>query len=135
MPLPTEAEEANDPQAADVVYNEAIAALRELTRDPARFPLVLHENAEYGFRRNCLGLRWIGFTIAATAAGLAAGVLLVESHYDGSHLLRWLVPGSLGILCGLFWLVMVRPRWVRNAAEIYAERLFEAVASLRTSTS
>src|SRR5579884_1528525 len=46
--LPTESEEAADPADAELRYSEAVAALRELTRDRDRFPLVSDEVAEYG---------------------------------------------------------------------------------------
>ncbi|MCU1676705.1 MAG: hypothetical protein JWM93_1463, partial [Frankiales bacterium] len=55
--LPSAAQEREDPKAADELYGEAITALRELTRDAVAHPLVAVENTEYGFRRNCFGLK------------------------------------------------------------------------------
>ena len=48
-PLPTQQEEETCPAWADTKYEEAVTALREATRDTSRFPLVLAENANYGF--------------------------------------------------------------------------------------
>ena len=48
--LPDAGAEAENPEDADALYTEAIAALRERTRDKARFPLVFEENVEYGLR-------------------------------------------------------------------------------------
>jgi hypothetical protein len=117
------------------MYEEAVAALRELTRDRARFPLVFAENVEYGFRRNALGLRWIGLALSMVAIGVSAGVLLAGGRYDRDHLVRWLVPGGVGVACAGFWLFVVTPSWVRRSAELYANRLLESVVTLRSPTS
>jgi hypothetical protein len=66
--LPTEAEEVQDPEGADAVYELAVGALRERTRDTNQYPPVPSENARYGFRRNVLGLRPYG--IATSLIGL-----------------------------------------------------------------
>jgi hypothetical protein len=58
-------------------------------------------------------------------------MLIIERHHNLSHLTRWLVPGFTGLFCATFWLVVVRPPWVRRAAELYADRLLEAAVSLR----
>lgn len=129
--LPTEAEESEAPDEADRRYDDAVATLRELTRDSSRFRLVFAENAEYGFRRNSLGLRWVGFALALVAVGISVASLTIEGRYDAHHLSRWLVPACIGFACAMFWLVVVRPHWVRTAAELYADRLLEAAVSLR----
>jgi hypothetical protein len=128
--LPDETGEAERPGEADVLYDEAVAALRELTRDSSRFPLIFTENAEYGFRRNALGLRWIGLGLALVAVVVGVVALLMGHHHDSAHLVRWVIPIALGGGCAVFWLVIVRPQWVRRAGELYADRLFEAVVGL-----
>jgi hypothetical protein len=72
-PSPTAAEEAADPHAADRRYREAVGALRERTRDRSRFGLLLAENIDYGFRRNCLGLRPYALIVAAGCLLVMAG--------------------------------------------------------------
>jgi hypothetical protein len=126
-PLPTRAEEANDPEDADLRYQEAIAALRELTRDRKQFPLVAEEVAEYGFRRNTLGLRPIGIAVAAaiTITSLAA---LVAG--DAGHPTRFIIAAAVGALAVLGWTLGVRPQWVRTSAELYATRLLETAETL-----
>jgi hypothetical protein len=123
--LPSPGDEAADPAGADRRYATATTALRELTRDRARFPLVAEENAEYGFRRNSLGLKPFAISIAASTV-LASLVLALINHGLGRFFLPALVAG-VAIVC---WLIIVRSGWVRSAAERYAERLLESCESL-----
>lgn len=131
FPLPTAEEEAAAPERADAAYDDAVTALRELTRDTAKFRLVFAENVEYGFRRNCLGLRWIGLLTSLTAVGISIGVLLAHGRYGTSNLLHWIIPAGVGAVGAGFWTRVVRPEWVRDAAESYADRLFGAAVTLR----
>lgn len=125
--LPTQTEEASEPEDADRQYQEAIAALRELTRDQKQFPLVAEEVAEYGFRRNTLGLRPLGIAVAAAVTitsltAIAAG--------DAGHPTRFIIAAAVGILAVLGWTLGVRPQWVRTSAELFATRLLETTESL-----
>ncbi len=123
--LPTRAEEEADPKGADRRYETAVAALRDLTRSRSEFPLVAEENAEYGFRRNALGLKPVALAIAAATA-LAAVALAVIDHAPG----HFLPAGAAAVAAIVAWAVVVRPAWVRAAAERYAERLLETCESL-----
>jgi len=126
--LPSRAEEQADPAAADRRYDEAIAALRDLTRDRKDFQLVFEENANYGFRRNCLGLRPIALALAVAVLVLS-GVLLVVGD-EGSRD-RFSAGAGVGAIAVLGWWRIVTPGWVRSSGEIYADRLLESVESLR----
>ena len=53
--MPSPEEEAQDPQAADHVYDSCVKYLIQKTRDHKQFPLLFHENVSYGFRRDLLG--------------------------------------------------------------------------------
>jgi hypothetical protein len=131
-PLPDAASEANDPRAADRRYGEAIAVLRERTRDISRFRLVFAENVEYGFRRNCLGLRPFALVIAGVALALSIG-LLVWGHGDESQRwARWGIAAAISAAALLYWWRVVTPEWVRRPAELYAVRLLEAVETVRS---
>jgi hypothetical protein len=123
--LPNLAEETADPESADRRYNEATAALRELTRPRKDFPLVFEENVEYGFRRNCLGIRPIALAVALSI--MAASVILVLSGDDAS---RFWAAAVTGATAAVGWWRLITPDWVRSAGEVYADRLFEALASL-----
>ncbi len=128
--LPTEDEEERDPADADRRYEEAVSALRERTRDKGRFPLVFEENMEYGFRRNSLGLRSIGGVVAATALIASITLLIVDAGGAASRFGRWGTSAALALALLIFWWRAATPDWVRRAAEIYADRLFEAVHNL-----
>jgi hypothetical protein len=130
-PLPDEQGEAADPLEADRRYGEAIAVLRERTRERARFPLVFAENAEYGFRRNALGLRPLGLAIAAVCLAMSCGFAAFGNAELAHRLTRWGISGLAAAALAVFWARVVTPEWVRRPAEVYADRLFEAVETLR----
>lgn len=121
--LPTAAEENADPTAADLKYANAVEILREKTRGP-QFAPIASENAEYGFRRNCLGIRPFAVGLALTVA--VTSVVLIFAQ--GSE--RFWVDTAVALVAACGWWKFVSPGWVRSAAELYADRLFEAAAGL-----
>jgi hypothetical protein len=129
-PLPDATEEANDPEGADDRYEEATARLRELTRDTSRFRLVFAENVEYGFRRNSLGLRPFALAIALGGVALSVAVIAFAAGDLAERLTRWGPAGLISAVCVLFWWRIVTPDWVRRSAELYADRLFDALHTL-----
>jgi hypothetical protein len=129
-PLPTQAEEENDPVAADAAYERAISALRDRTRDKQRFPLVLGENADYGFRRNLYGLRTWGIAVAVLTIGVAiAFMAFSDANWSHRSVVYGVPAGWAVLLLGVYALV-VRPAWVRTPAEGYADRLMGCVELL-----
>jgi hypothetical protein len=134
-PLPDRESEVREPERADRLYDEAVAVLRERTRETSRFPLIFAENIEYGFRRNSLGLRPIALAIAVVALIASIVLLLRGSGSPGARLARWGTSGVVSTLSMLYWWRIVSPEWVRRAGELYATRLFEAVDTLRTDVT
>lgn len=142
--LPTERQEVEDPAKADRQYESAIAYVIESTRDAQRFPLVLEENINYGFRRNLWGLKPFGFAVAGVAVvavwallglDLATGPAEISiyqrllSSPDAILVLR-ILGALINTAAFALWLVVVNPGWVRTAAEAYADRLLGAIDSL-----
>jgi hypothetical protein len=130
LTLPSESEEREDPTAADEQYEAAIVQLIARTRDRRNFPLVFEENANYGFRRNSLGLRPSGVAVCLVTL-LVSGVLMTF----GAGPFRTRVehfgwPAAASILLGAFWLSVVNRNWVRVPADAYAGRLVEAAYTL-----
>jgi hypothetical protein len=131
--LPNADEERRDPRAADAAYDACVGALRDRTRDKARFPLVFEENCNYGFRRNLWGLKPWGITTSSIGSLLGARSLpqFLRIH----HVLGNATDlASAGICLGLLlvWVFLVSERWVRLPAQAYTDRLFEACESLAT---
>lgn len=101
-----------------------------MTQDHDRFRLLFAENVNYGQRRNLLGWRVTGFTVAVltlAASGFALGV----GHGDLSQRLVRFGPGAVASLAMLvIWAFVVRPDWVRVPAEAYADQFVAAIDQL-----
>jgi hypothetical protein len=124
--LPTEAEEVQDPEGADAAYEAAVGVLKERTRDASQYPLVLNENARYGFRRNVFGLRPFG--IAASL--IALGAALMAAVAIRKVMAAFVAAAAVDVLLLLFWWRIVTEAWVRPAAEAYADALLRSLDRL-----
>ena len=82
---------------------------------------------EYGFRRNCLGLRPVALAVAIGAFAVSVLLLFLA---DASQLPHYGVSAVIAAVAGYAWCRLVSPAWVKRAAELYADRLFEAIASI-----
>lgn len=107
--------------------------LRERTRDTSRFRLVFAENMEYGFRRNALGLRPFALVIAGIALLISVGVLIWGHGDQAARWTRWGISAAISSISIFYWWRIVTPEWVRRPAELYADRLIEAVEALRAA--
>jgi hypothetical protein len=132
--LPTAIEEAEDPASADARCENAISILREMTRKREDFPLVFEENANYGFRRNTLGLKPYAIAVAALVLIIACAAIVVGTAALPSRARAWGPAAGMSIVALAFWLAIVTPEWVRLPADTYADRLFEAVHRLPLRT-
>jgi hypothetical protein len=134
--LPTAAAELENPAAADDAYKAAARQLRELTRGK-QYSLLLKENIAYGFHRNMYGARVLGWT--TSTLGILIGLVLSkmltlqpiavhpEAIADPS------LSGALTLGIALpVWLAWFHfgPKQVRRIADVYAERLFEALRTI-----
>lgn len=124
--IPTPEEEKLNPQEADKVYETVVSILREKTRDKKRFELVFKENCNYGFRRNLWGLKVLGQSLSIICTVLVLIVIICKMVATNN---LWEVD-TLHITCFAFnilliylWLGIVRPEWVKVAADSYADRL------------
>ena len=122
--LPSAEEEAADPADADDVYKDAVARMREMTRDHARFPRVYSELVQYGTARNLYGMRPAGLSVAAVVlvlvAVLAALMLLQVLTVNWWSLG---IAGAGALILGSIWLLRITPAYVRPAADRYADAL------------
>lgn len=119
-PLLAEADELADPVRADRIIEVCVARLRELTRDTSKFPLVFQENVSYGFRRNLWAMKPAALFL--TVIAIAAAMLTIVFGRDVEPYLV-----TVSIICSsvmlTWWLLRIRPSWVREAAERYADQL------------
>jgi len=130
LDIPTaDQEEADRPRALEL-YESAVDELRRLTRDTARFQLVYKGNAEYGFRRNLLGLKTFGVTLSLVALAATGWALLHEWRAESVLAQVPVVIGLLTVGILLAWLVGVRSASVRITADRYARYLLEAALDL-----
>lgn len=128
--MPTDTEEQVDPEAADVVYATAGAWLVANTHSTEEFRVLFADNINYGFRRNLLGLK----PFAVGGALLSAALVAICWRYG------WPLPqpSAASVQAGLcsvtlyllLMLFVVRPTWVKRAADAYAERLLETTDRL-----
>ena len=127
--VPTEEEEAQNPEFADECYGACTTQLRTLTRNGKEYPLVRKRLIDYGFRRNMLGLRWIGLVAAAVV------LLLCTSHIAWN----WASAGlnapllAVGILSAgmaIGWWMLVNERAVSLGAKRYANSLLETARDM-----
>lgn len=126
----TRADEEADTAGADSAYQSAADYLREATRDKKRFPLVIEENMNFGFRRNLWGMKAAG--IVLSLVGLAICIARAAHTYYKSETLDPLALVGT-IICAfllVLWLLRVRERWVRIAAEEYSRELLSACEQL-----
>jgi len=122
---PTTAQEADNPQAADVAYQGAVTWLISQTRDARRYPLLLRENTTYGFWRNMRGLRWAGLL---SAVATLAFTMTTEAF--AAYEWTALVSAAIALIAGLAWVFVVTDAAVRDAADAYARALFDCCDQL-----
>ncbi len=122
--MPDEAEEANDPSAADTVYASACTWLRSKTRDAKRFSLLFDENIRYGFMRNLLGCKGCGIAVAVLAIFVDA-----VAFQQGRSVC---IPVAMSVATIIYLMFFVTPGALHQQAVTYACRLVEAVDALDT---
>jgi hypothetical protein len=121
---------------ADAKYRAATTRLIERRRD-AKYKMLHRENAQYGFRRNLLGLKPLALTLALAAAGLTTAVGILGFTQAGHDLAALFadVAARHSLYVGLcfdiayilVFVLFIRPHFVRQAAEEYALALFKTL--------
>jgi hypothetical protein len=98
---------------------------------------LLHkENAQYGFRRNLLGLKPFGFSLVALALaldvthwwlGLPAGEFGAAFAADVAVRTAVYLAITADMMCAVGWILFITPDFVRAAADEYALALFRTL--------
>lgn len=138
--LPTQQEELADPSGSDAAIDDYVAVLRSRTRDSGKFPLVTAENINYGFRRNCLGLKaWALWLVVVTLVLSVVLGTILGLHRSNQAGYAFVIPFGIGVLAGLWFWRSVTEDWVHRGARRYARSLLETLDVLeadgRPSTS
>ena len=121
---PTELEERTNPEAADDRYDTAVRWFLEHARDRKQFPQVFKELVSYGFRRNLLGLKPFGLSIAIICTAVNAGAIFADFHSEAATIhFVGLASLAISLLAVAAWLSVVTRPWVRDAADAYAKAL------------
>lgn len=126
--LPTKRLEKNNATRAAQEYNAAIDELIPKIRGKESDDLLHKENIRYSFRRNALAVRLSALWIAGTctAVALLAAVM-------GDQRSEALTALGISLLAFAGWMV-VRESWVKQAADTYSDRFYEAIRRLVSRT-
>ena len=127
--IPSAASEAADPVKADDCYRSAADWLRSRTKDPQKFALLQADNRDYGFRRNLLGLKPLGLSLAILAfianAGLGFCFMADRSRFVAAAIL------GAGLLVAIMvWILIVTTEFVADASRSYTEQLLACCDAL-----
>ena len=134
--LATKTEEARCPLWADEGYESATRWLLTQTRGVTRFRILHAENANYGFRRNLLGLKWHVLALNAASLMVFSGWCLLK--YDsapniGMSIEVWVYP-VITMVHSVIFLSVVRPAWVKVMADAYASQLLACCDDLASES-
>ena len=140
-PFPDKDQEANNPEAADEVYQSGVRWLLNRTRpdDGKRFDLIFKENVAYGFRRNALGMKPVGLIVSLGSllwVLATEGALFSPSHrfIDLKALSRMPEPAIATLIVSavmvVAWMLFFTKASARTAAFTYAETLLRVCDSI-----
>lgn len=122
---PTRELEETDRNAADSLYESACRWLREYTRDKSKFSLIYIENISYGFRRNCLGIKYYAMFIIF----ISMKFILLYYYYHFTNIIDHytiLIAIFINLMFLVFWCFVVNINWVKESADSYARALLAA---------
>jgi hypothetical protein len=134
--FPSPDEEMRDPQSADDKYEAGTRWLIEKTRDTKKFPFIFRENVNYGFRRNCLGLKPVGLlgSFLGMLWILGATKVITLNSISWSRFEAIEVGAKIAFLvCVLLfamWSLYITGSSVRRVAFVYGDMLLRACDKL-----
>ena len=130
LTLLNRAQEEQHPGLADQRYEGAIKYLLEATRDRKKFPLLFEELKSYGFRRNLWGMKTVGLVLSIFSL-IVFSLYIIAALYQAETVKPILFWGTIAnLIIILFWIVCVKPSWVRDVADAYAVQLLAACDKL-----
>ena len=135
--FPDKEQEANDPVAADDIYQSGVRWLLNHTRpeDGKKFDLIFKENVAYGFRRNALGVKPFGLLLSFASLFwvlLMEGILFTHGHRFVNTAAFSSLPQTatasliVSAVMIVTWILFFTKASARTAAFTYAETLLRA---------
>ena len=125
--MPSAADEAANPVAADATYSAACTWLRLRTRDTKRFSFIFEENIRYGFVRNLLARKC--YAVSAAVLGICSDIVAFRLGKSNG------VPGAICLALILCLLLFSTRGAVWRQAMKYAKHLAEALEIIEAKRS
>jgi len=127
LPMPTQEEEASDPQVSDAKITDAFRRVRGVLRDKDPNGLWATDNANYGFYRNLLGTRelWVTLSIAGI---LINGLFTIITK--NKAVIGGLAGNVVFLLFALYIGWQPLPKGIRHIAFRYADNAWESFLNI-----
>lgn len=131
LTLASEAEECKCSKKADEGYESATIWLRAHTRDREKFNLLFRENMNYGFRRNIYALKPWAWTFDIVAISFVVFLNFDLLTGKTSTIIQSITMENwtcimMIVIHALIFAFALKERWVRAAADAYAQQLLAA---------
>jgi hypothetical protein len=127
VPIPSVADEQNEPTRTYAVYTAWVSYLISRTRDDR---LLFQENLNFGFRRNLFGLKPVGLCVAVASSIVLGLKLLIDVRAHSSISPAIVAVEVFNVMAIIVWVSVFTPAWVMMSAQAYAERLMQALDRL-----
>lgn len=130
--FPTMDEERANPRAADEIYQSAVIWLLDRTRDKKAFNLLFKENVQFGFRRNCLGIKPYGIAISflsiswTIASSKAVSLHGIDFNSFGKMSNGAWISLGVSFLTLFVWVFFLTRNTAKASAFRYADMLLRA---------
>jgi hypothetical protein len=117
-------DELNNQDFYEQQYTSAIKWLLENTRDQQIYSILYQDNINYGFSRNMLGIKPMGFTFSILSLFINLYFVYQEYNLDLNliPLKIWMLL-IINIALIISWLFFVKKNWVKSSSEAYARSL------------
>ena len=122
--------EKRNPQKADEIYQSWTKYLISKTRDIKTYNLLFQENTNYGFRRNLYGLKKFSILILIILIFIVLGYSYFMFGIENFLSQEVLISMIIISLFLIFWIFIVKQKWIKITAFAYAERLLETINTL-----
>jgi len=120
-----EAYETASPNEADKIYKSWSKYLISKSRDTKKYNLLFQENVNYGFRRNLFGLK--KFSIITIILLMLGSIIYsyIIGNYKFDFTSELIVAEIFLAVILVFWVSIIKEKWIKSVAFSYAERLIE----------